>query len=111
MSIIDRVVAHFEGQGGGWIDVPEWGEGEEVLIIHWSALSLQEHATLQKLADGNHFKLACLALERNARDASGKRLFEGGDANKMMRKADKAVILRVAEAMLAAPSIGDAEKN
>jgi hypothetical protein len=111
MSIIDRVSDHYRSLDRGRIEVPEWGEGDGPLIVTWTDFTLQEHSALSKLAGGDNFRLACHAIERNARNEAGERLFAGGDALKLMRGADRRVVLRIASAMLDVGTLEDAEKN
>jgi hypothetical protein len=52
MSVIDRVKEHFESQGVKTINVAEWGEEGQPLVIYCSPFSLAEKRNLFKGAKG-----------------------------------------------------------
>jgi hypothetical protein len=48
MSVIDRVKEHFESQGVKTINVAEWGEEGQPLVIYSSPFTLAEKRNLFK---------------------------------------------------------------
>ena len=51
MSVIDRVKEHFESQGVKKIEVAEWGEEGQPLVIYCSPFTLAEKETYSKVLE------------------------------------------------------------
>lgn len=92
---IDAVVADYRARETQYLDVAEWGAAGVPLRIHWRLLSPRSRKALLGRAQSD----AHIMVDA-ARDAAGERLFQGGDAYKIMRHADQSIVSRVAAAIL-----------
>lgn len=106
MSAISRITAHFDRIGRQSITVPEW----EGLVVTWTPLTLQEHRRIYGLKEPSA-ETAASVLILKAQDDAGKPLFTEEDRVALLTKADRTVLLRVTNAILAAPTVDEAAKN
>ncbi len=113
MSIIDQAKAHFADISTPRIvEVPEWGEDENSpLKVYVTPLNLSEKQALFRLAKGDDLAVLVDAIILKATDEAGEKLFTKEHKRDLMRKADPAVIERLASEILGNPSIEDYEKN
>ena len=111
MSVIDRVKEHFESQGVKTINVAEWGEEGQPLVIYCSPFTLAEKRNLFKGARNDDLGVLVDAIMLKAKDKEGNKLFKLDDKQIFLNKADPEVIARVATAMLATMPYEDAEKK
>jgi len=111
MSVIDRVKEHFESQGVKTINVAEWGEEGQPLVIYCSPFTLAEKRNLFKGARNDDLGVLVDAIMLKAKDKDGNKLFKLDDKQILLNKADPEVIARVATAMLATMPYEDAEKK
>lgn len=110
MRAIDAALAHMQDLGTKHIDVPEWKIAGAPLRVYWTPMTLKEREALFR---GGDLKLTGYAdvLIRKAMDEQGNPLFTLEDAPKLRGFVESGVIQRIAYAILAAPTIEDAEKN
>lgn len=73
MSVLEAAKAHFASIKGVEVDVPEWG-----VTVVTKPLSLRDRQKLHDLAKGKGTRMAVLAVQYYAKDASGTRLFGDG---------------------------------
>ena len=111
MSVIDRVKEHFESQGVKKIEVAEWGEEGQPLVIYCSPFTLAEKRNLFKGARTDDLGVLVDAVMLKARDKDGNKVFKLDDKQVLLNKADPEIIARVATEMLNTISIEDAEKK
>jgi len=111
MSVIDRVKEHFESQGVKKINVAEWGEEGQPLVIYSSPMSLAEKRNLFKTAKDNDLGIMVDVITLKSRDKDGNKIFKLDDKQTLMNKADPEVIARVAGEILNSISLEDAEKK
>ena len=111
MSVIDRVKEHFESQGVKKINVAEWGEEGQPLVIYSSPMSLAEKRNLFKTAKDNDLGIMVDVIALKSRDKDGNKIFKIDDKQTLMNKADPEVIARVAGEILNSISLEDAEKK
>jgi hypothetical protein len=111
MSVIDRVKDHFEKQGIKKIEVAEWGEEGNPLVIYCSPFSMAEKRNLFKGAKQDDLSVLVDALMLKARDESGNKVFKLDDKQVLLNKADPEVIARVATEMLNTIPFEEAEKK
>jgi len=111
MSVIDRVKEHFDNQGIKKIEVAEWGEEGNPLIIYCSPFSMAEKRNLFKGAKQDDLSVLVDALMLKARDKDGNKVFKLDDKQVLLNKADPEVIARVATDMLNTMPYEEAEKK
>lgn len=106
MSILQNAIEHFTSQGRREIDVPEWG-----CKLYSTTMTLKERAAYSDRYETHKLAAAAWLVVAKATDGEGKPAFAKGDDLELSRKADAAVILRIAGAILEGPSAEDVEKN
>ena len=111
MSVIDRVTNHFESQEIKKIEVAEWGEEGQSLVIYCSPFTLAEKRNLFKGARTDDLGVLVDAVMLKAKDKDGNKIFKLDDKHTLLNKADPDVIARVATEMLNSISVGEAEKK
>ena len=111
MSVIDRVKEHFESQGVKIINVAEWGEEGQPLVIYSTPMSLAEKRNLFKSAKDNDLGIMVDVITLKSKDKEGNKVFKLDDKQTLMNKADPEVIARVAGEILNSVSLEDAEKK
>jgi len=112
MSVLDRMKAHFSDIGVRHIEVPEWGEDGQPLVIYFSPLTLEEKQKLQTIGerDGYVARLAD-ALVMKAMDKDGKKLFTIEDKRTLRKQVDPDVIARVVLEMMSSPGADEMGKG
>lgn len=113
MSIIDKVVAHFESKEVKKIEVPEWGDSSGSLFVYAKPITLAQKAKLARLSknESSGLELLAYALIELAKDSAGNALFTLEDKRKLMTNADPDVMARVAGELLNSDSLETAEGN
>jgi hypothetical protein len=111
MSVIDRVKEHFESQGVKKIEVAEWGEEGQPLVIYCSPFTLAEKRNLFKGARNDDLGVLVDAIMLKAKDKDGNKIFKLDDKQTLLNKADADVIARVSTEMLNSTSLEEAEKK
>jgi len=111
MSVIDRVKEHFESQGVKQIEVAEWGEEGQPLVIYSSPFNLGEKRGLFKNAKNDDLGVLVDVIMLKARDKDGNKIFKLDDKQTLLTSADPEVIGRVATTMLNTLTYEDAEKK
>lgn len=97
---IDNVVAHFDSQEIRKIEVKEWGTEDKPLEIFCKPLTLQESKRLYKMANSSDLEVMVYAVITKALDAEGEKIFNLGDKESLMNKADVGVLSDVASQIL-----------
>ena len=110
-NVIDRVKEHFESQGVKTIEVAEWGEEGQPLVIYCSPFTLAEKRNLFKGAKTDDLGVLVDAIMMKSKDKDGNKLFKLDDKQVLLNKADPDVIARVATEMLNSIPIEEAEKK
>jgi hypothetical protein len=111
MSVIDRVKNHFESQGVKTIEVAEWGEEGQPLVIYSSPFSLGEKRGLFKNAKNDDLAVLVDVIVLKARDKDGNKIFKLDDKLTLLNSADPEIIGRVATQMLNSITFEEAEKK
>lgn len=111
MSVIDRVKEHFESQGVKKIEVAEWGEEGQPLVIYCSPFTLAEKRNLFKGAKNDDLGVLVDAIMLKARDKDGNKVFKLDDKQVLLNNADPEIIARVATDILNTNTLEDAEKK
>ena len=110
--IIDRARLHFRADERRAIEVPEWGEGGQPLMLYAAPCTLADKRVLHnRYKDGGLQEMYVHARVMKAQHEDGKPAFDLADKRALMTSVDPAVVERVAEAILASASVEDAEKN
>jgi hypothetical protein len=99
MAIIDNAVKHFESLEIKKIEVPEWGDGDEPLVIYSKPITLSETSKLYALAKDNDVEMLAYVLIYKALDEEGNKIFSLADKKALMEKVDRDVLIRVSSAI------------
>jgi hypothetical protein len=110
-NVIDRVKEHFEAQEVKKVNVAEWGEEGQPLVIYSKPFTLAEKRNLFKGAKNDDLGVLVDAIMLKARDKDGNKVFKLDDKHTLLNNADPEVIARVATDILNTTSIEDAEKK
>lgn len=101
----------------GRIEVPEWrvagADGKKVpAVVFFRPMSMAEQFEITgwRKDEGAHYGMVRMVVLKTE-DADGTRLFSLDDEPKVLREYDAQGVLRIAHAIMASPSIEDAEKN
>ncbi len=111
MSVIDRVKEHFDNQGIKKIEVAEWGEEGNPLVIYCKPFSLGEKRNLFKGARQDDLAVLVDAIVLKARDGDGNKIFKIDDKKTLLNNADPEVVANVATQMLNPIPYEEAEKK
>ncbi len=111
MSVIDRVKEHFDNQGIKKIEVAEWGEEGNPLVIYCKPFSLAEKRNLFKGARNDDLAVLVDAIVLKARDGDGNKIFKIDDKKTLLNNADPEVVASVATQMLNPIPYEEAEKK
>lgn len=114
MSILDRVKAQGGRADGLIVEVPEWGEPGQPLVIHYHRPNLNHIAAATEAGHAKSpVRLNVDIFCQIARDEAGKPLFSRMDALALMETADPLVLGRLLREMgiVAAGDELDIEKN
>ncbi len=103
-EIADRIRQHFEALGTREIPVPEWG-----ISIYATPVTVAERAKIYAGEKKSDQDFLVQILLTKARDRDGRPLFTLEDKAVLMQKADSAVLIRVASAIMNADSPPAAE--
>jgi hypothetical protein len=111
-NVIDRVKEHFESQGVKKIEVAEWGEEGQPLVIYSKPFSLGEKRGLFKNAKNDDLGVLVDVIVLKAKDAKMvDKIFKLDDKLTLLNSADPEVIARVATEMLNTVTYEEAEKK
>jgi hypothetical protein len=110
-NVIDRVKEHFESQGVKKIEVAEWGEEGQPLVIYSKPFSLGEKRGLFKNAKNDDLGVLVDVIVLKAKDKDGNKIFKLDDKLTLLNSADPEVIARVATEMLNTVTYEEAEKK
>jgi hypothetical protein len=108
-TILERAIAHFEGQTRIEIDVPEWGA-----VLYSAPLTLAEKAKIFRKMGKQKDDLGALAVAvaMKAETEDGKKAFSMADVEDLKRSVDAGVLERIANDILGvADDDEDVEKN
>ena len=115
-SLIDRVTAHYDARKSFTLEVPEWGEGNKPLVVHYRAPTLAVLSKVRKDSGGDELKMASLLVVLCSKDEAGKSLFTPMNWRDIFDHADPAVVQRISTAIMAEvrfdeAAVEAAEKN
>jgi len=111
MSVIDRVKDHFESQGVKTINVAEWGEEGQPLVIYSKPFTMAEKRNLFKGTKNDDIGVLVDVIVLKARDKDGNKIFKLDDKQVLLNSADPEVIAKVSTEMLNTVSYEEAEKK
>ena len=111
MRAIDKAKKHFSSLETRRIEVPEWGDENEPLVIFVNPLTLQETATLFELSKSNEMEMLAQAIILKALDGEGKKHFNIGDRMFLMNNCDREIVVRVAGEIMGTMDVGTAKKK
>ena len=99
-ELIERMKKHFDSQGIKEIEVPEWGEEDQPLIIYCKPFSVEEKSHIRKNSAGyNEIETLATIVKMKALDKDMNHLFTKEDKSALLKHADPDVISRIVDAM------------
>lgn len=108
LPLIERVREH--GNSQIVVEVPEWG-----CTIYGKPMTIFESKKINAITKGNGAEALVETVLMKCCDQDGKKLFERGDKQVLMKEASTGIIKRIAEAFLgiddAEGDIDELEKN
>ena len=113
MGVLDTAKAHFQTLQDSdmpYIEVPEWGEGNEPLKIYFRVMTLKEQDAIYKHMQDSSLKSLAQTLITRARNEDGTRMFLPRHMTELMTMVDPDVVSRICVEM-AGDQEGDAVKN
>jgi hypothetical protein len=111
MKAIERAKAHFDTLDIKKINVPEWGEDGQSLLIYSKPLTLQETSKLFRMAKDDDMAMLAYVLIYKALDENGDKIFSLEDKNALLNKVDRNVLIRVANEIMAEQPEAEVKKN
>lgn len=111
MKAIERAKAHFDTLDIKKINVPEWGEDGQSLLIYAKPLTLQETSKLFRMAKDDDIAMLAYVLIYKALDENGDKIFSLEDKNALLNKVDRNVLIRVANEIMAEQPEAEVKKN
>jgi hypothetical protein len=99
MSVIERAKKHWSDRltEVREIEVPEWGDGTDPLVIFVSPTNMAQRNKIFKLAQAGDLESLAETLVLRARDKDGAPIFKPSDRDTFMTACDPDVIVRVAK--------------
>jgi|TARA_B100002003_G_C14127397_1_gene542257 hypothetical protein len=110
-SVLDRAKDHFSEMEMKVIEVEEWGEGNEALVIYAKPLTLRDKSRILKMSKGDDISIMAEVVVMKAEDKDGNCLFTRADKETLMRSVDPDIIARIAAEIMGSESFEDHTKN
>ncbi|MEM9784344.1 MAG: hypothetical protein AAF899_17945 [Pseudomonadota bacterium] len=114
-AVLDRAIAHFAAQGVQTIDVPEWGEEGQPLVLEFAPPSLAMVQQVRKLSKGDDTQSLLWLIVKSLRHPGGEAVFDESLATvkALESRVDPQVLARIGETIMGtgAASGGAADVN
>jgi hypothetical protein len=111
MRVIERATAHFKSKSVKTIEVPEWGDEGEPLIIYVEPFTLKDQGRLQNATKGSSESEALAELlVLKCLDSEGQKMFTIEDKHALRSKVDADIIARIASQIMMV-NVEAVEKN
>jgi hypothetical protein len=113
MTILERAQAHWDSRPSHEMEVAEWGEGAEPLILCFKTPNASTLSKVVRESKGDPIEQAARLVVACATDRNGDRLFSPADSLALMKHVDPSVVSRIAARIMeeAHLDVGQAEKN
>ena len=111
MKAIERAKAHFDSLDIKKINVPEWGEDGQSLLIYSKPLTLQETSKLYRMAQDDDMAMLAYVLIYKALDENGEKIFSLEDKQTLLTKVDRNVLIRVSNEIMAEQPPDEVKKS
>lgn len=104
--------ADYEGRGRGKVVVDEWKVDGQPVTLYFRPLTMVEQFDIASYRrdDGMQYGMV-RAIILKAEDELGNRLFTFDQERTFLQQASAAVVARISNAIMAGPSVEEAEKN
>ena len=96
--LADVISEHWKSLLGQSIEVAEWSDGDNKTIIHFDPVTLEERQGIAEFTGG---EMLVEVIILKAKNEEGQKLFSKADKPKLMKAASAAVIVRIANLILA----------
>jgi len=110
-SVISRATEHYKARPLKRIEIPEWGDDDEPLVVYASPFTLKDQSRIRYIADKqSEVDVLAEVLIMKLVDESGDKVFTIDDKNALRTSVDASIVSRVATAIM---SVDEAalEKN
>lgn len=111
MSIIENAKQHFQQKETKHIEVPEWGDDNESLIIYAEPLTLNDKQRVYKKAKEGELLSLAWVLIWFAKDKDGENLFTIEHKRALLNAVDPNVLADIANQILEAPTVEELKKK
>jgi len=111
LKAIERAKAHFDSLDIKKINVPEWGEDGQSLLIYSKPLTLQETSKLYRMAQDDDMAMLAYVLIYKALDENGEKIFSLEDKQTLLTKVDRNVLIRVSNEIMAEQPPDEVKKS
>ncbi|MDY6790536.1 MAG: hypothetical protein SWH54_04625 [Thermodesulfobacteriota bacterium] len=111
MDIIENAKQHFQQKETKHIEVPEWGDENGPLIIYAEPLTLNDKQRVYKKAKEGELLSLAWVLIWFARDKNGENLFTIEHKHALIHAVDPAVLSKIANEIMEAPTVEELEKK
>jgi hypothetical protein len=99
MIVLERAIAHYQAQGTGSIDVPEWGEPGKPLRVFFKVPNGSTVEQLLDLSKGRNIEYSARLVAKCSLDESGERMFKDADYKDLMIRVHPSVVGSIAKAI------------
>jgi hypothetical protein len=100
MDLRERIKKDFDSLAARSMEVPEWGEDGQPLVVQTKPMTLEEFSQITKYAGDNEALMCVYTVIFMALDADGNRLFKLADKSFLMKGANPAVVGRLSRWIL-----------
>lgn len=112
MSILDRVVKHFESKQTIRIEVPEWPDDKgNPTVLFSEPFTLAERQKLTKMALEDDLEFIVRLIIMKCKTENGDQAFDLSDKPTLMHKSDPEVIARISQQIASAKTVEDMAGN
>lgn len=113
-DILDRAKAHYRDKLSGamaYVEVPEWGDGNEPLKIYYKPMTLKQQDEIFKHVRAESLKSLAQTMITRSLNEDGTKMFRSVDMTELMRSVDASIIERICIEMADREDGEDAVKN
>jgi hypothetical protein len=112
MSILDRVVKHFDSKATVRIEVPEWADEKgNPTVLFSEPFTLAERQKLSKMAHEDDLEFIVRLIIMKCKRENGDQAFDLSDKPTLMHKADPEVVSRISSQIVSTKSVEDMTGN
>lgn len=107
MSVIDNMKTHFSNKDVRTIEVNEWGDGDNPLVIYVKPFTLAEQKKLYNMSQNDDMEMLAYTLIMKALDKEGEKIFNLGDKQDLLNNVDPFVLADVVSKITESTTVDD----